>query len=149
MGDERVFIALYVDDLLMVWKSRKVLDLVKEKLQEKFDMKDFGVASFLLGMELRRKEGGDMLLVQEKYALEVVQKFGMADSKEVSTPFEPGSILGVEGGPQSMEERASMVRVPCRSLIGSVMYLAVFTRPDIVMGVLTLSRFYQDPVLAH
>ena len=32
MGDERVFIALYVDDLLMVWKNRKVLDLVKENL---------------------------------------------------------------------------------------------------------------------
>ena len=63
MGDERVFIALYVDDLLMVWKSRKVLDLVKEKLREKFDMKDLGVATFLLGIELRRKEGGDMLLV--------------------------------------------------------------------------------------
>ena len=144
IGDERVFIALYVDDLLMVWKSRKVLDLVKEKLQEKFDMKDLGGETFLLGIELRRKEGGDMMLVQQKYALEVVQKFGMADSKEVSTPFEPGSILGVEGGPRSMEERAKMVGVPYRSLVGSLMYLAVCTRPDIAMGVLTLSRFCHD-----
>ena len=83
MGDERVFIAHYVDDLLLVRKSRKVLDLVKEKLQKKFDMKDLGVATFLLGIELRRKEGGDLLMVHEKYALEVVQKLGMADSEEV------------------------------------------------------------------
>ena len=33
-----------------------MLDLVKEKLQEKFDMKDLGVAIFLLGIELRREE---------------------------------------------------------------------------------------------
>ena len=26
-GDARVFIALYVDDLLMVWKQREVLDI--------------------------------------------------------------------------------------------------------------------------
>ena len=58
-------------------------------------MKDLGVATFLLGIELRRQAGGYMLLVQQMYALEVVQKFGMAGSKEVSTPFEPGSILGV------------------------------------------------------
>ena len=118
-----------------------MLDVVKEKLQEKFDMKDLRVATFLLGIELRRKEGGDMPLVQQKYALEVVQKFGMADSKEVSTPFEPGSILGVEGGPESVEERASMIGVPYMSLVGSLMYLAVCTRLDIAMGASTLSRF--------
>ena len=105
-GDERVFIALYVDDLLMVWKSREALDHVKGKLQEKFDMKDLGVATFLLGIELRRQEGGNLLMVQEKYAREVFQQFGMVDSKEVSTPFEPGSIVGVEGCPQSEGERA-------------------------------------------
>ena len=49
-------------------------------------MNDLGVATFLLGIELRRKEGGDMLMVHEKYALEVVQNFGMADSKELSAP---------------------------------------------------------------
>lgn len=114
-GDERVFIALYVDDLLMVLKSREALDHVKGKLQEKFDMKDLGVANFLT-------EGGNLLMVQEKYAWEVVKRFGMVDSKTVSTPFGPGSILGVEGCPQSEEERASMVGVPYRSLVGSLMY---------------------------
>ena len=149
VGDERVFIALYVDDLLMMWKSREVLDHVKSKLQEKFDMKDLGVATFLLGIELRRKDGGDLFMVQQKYALEVVRKFGMSESKVASTPFEPGSILGVEGGPKDEDERESMLGVPYRSLVGSLMYLAVCTRPDIAMGVSTLSRFCQDPGLEH
>ena len=45
--------------------------MVKRRLQEKFEMKDLGVATFLLGIELRRHEGGDLLLVQQKYAPEV------------------------------------------------------------------------------
>ena len=44
-------------------------------------------------------------MVQEKYALEVVRKFGMSESKVASTPFEPGSIFGVEGGPKDEDER--------------------------------------------
>ena len=35
-------------------------------------------------------------LGQEKYAMEVVIKFGMGDAKVVSTPFESGSTLGME-----------------------------------------------------
>ena len=31
-GDARVFIALYADDLLMVWKQREVLEMVKRSL---------------------------------------------------------------------------------------------------------------------
>ena len=45
---------------------------------------------------MRRKGGGDLLMVQEKYVLDVVKKSGMSESKIVSTPFEPGSLLEVE-----------------------------------------------------
>ena len=48
-GDGRLFIALYVDDLLIVWKIREALDHVKGKLKGKFDMKDLGTETFLLG----------------------------------------------------------------------------------------------------
>ena len=48
-----------------------------------------------------------------------------------------------------MEERASMVGVPYRSPVGSLMYLAICNRPDIAMGVSTLSHFCQDPGMAH
>lgn len=63
-GDGRVFIALYVDDLLMVWKEREVLEMLKRRLQEEFEMMKIGIATFLLGMELRRYEGGDLLMMQ-------------------------------------------------------------------------------------
>ena len=77
-------------------------------------------STFLLGIELRRHEGGDLLLVEQKYALEVVENFGMGDSKPVSTPFEPGSILGVEGCPQNEEERAAMEVIPYRSALSLI-----------------------------
>ena len=148
-GDGRVFIALYVDDLLIMWKSMPVLKQVKEQLQKRFKMKDLGTAIFLLGIELRRTANGDLLLVQEKYAKEVVSKFGLVDCKPVSTPFEAGFVLDAEACPQSPMEIERMAGVPYRSLIGSLMYLAVCTRPDLAMGVSTLSSFCQNPGMEH
>ena len=95
-GDDRVFVALYVDDLLIVWKNNQSKEEVKERLKIHFKMKDLGSAQFLLGVEIRRRLEGGYFMVQEKYANEVVAKFGIADAKVVSTPFEPGSVLGLE-----------------------------------------------------
>ena len=38
-------------------------------------MKDVGEARFLLGIEIRRHDNGDVFLVQERYARDVVKRF--------------------------------------------------------------------------
>ena len=141
--------ALYVDDLLIVWSSKESLTEVKERLKEHFKMKDMGSAHFLLGVEIRRRLDGGYFMVQEKYAAEVVSRYGMAAAKTVSTPFEPGSNFGAEGVPVAEGVDPGMVDIPYRSLVGSLMYLAVCTRPDLSMAVSALSRYSQNPQMAH
>ena len=148
-GDERVFLALYVDDLLIVWSSQDSLMEVKERLKLHFKMKDMGSAHFLFGVEIRRRLEGGYFLVQEKYASEVVSKFGMAEAKVVTTPFEPGSTFGSDDVEDQEGVDPSMAEVPYRSLVGSMMYLAVCTRPDLAMAVSTLSRYCQNPKMEH
>ena len=52
-------------------------------------VKDLSVAQFLLGIEIRRMQGGmkegDILLVQEKYITEILKQFDMLDCKPAST----------------------------------------------------------------
>ena len=111
-GEKRVFLALYVDDLLLVWYDKKSLLSVKESLSDHFKMKDLGSAEYLLGVEIRRRSGGGYFLVQEKYAREVGRKFGMGEAKVASTPFEHGSEMGLaeagssagEGSPARMAD---------------------------------------------
>ena len=66
---------------------------VKAGLSTEFKMKDLGEARFLLGIEIRRQANGDILLVQEKYAGDVVKHFNMEGSNPVSTPMELGTHL--------------------------------------------------------
>lgn len=61
-----MFIVLYVDDVLMVWKQREILEMVKRRLQEILEMKGLGTSTFLLRIELMRQGGGGLFLVQTK-----------------------------------------------------------------------------------
>ena len=48
------FLILYVDDILLIGNDVKVLSSVKIWLSSKFQMKDLGDASYILGIKLLR-----------------------------------------------------------------------------------------------
>ena len=120
-------------------------------LQDPKKMKDLGSAKYLLGVEIRRRSGRGYFLVQEKYTQEVVKKFGMGEAKVALSPFEHGSEMGLaEAGNLAGEgSPAGMADIPYRSVVGSLMYLAVCTRPDLSMAVSALSRYCQAPQPKH
>ena len=148
-GDSAIFIALYVDDLFLVGEMLEEIKKVKAGMSTKFKMKDLGEARFLLGIEIRRQANGDILLVQEKYARDVVKRFNMEGSKPVSIPMELRTHLDISQQPVTDEERSEMVNVPYKSAIGTLMYLATCTRPDLSASVSELSKFSRNPGMAH
>ena len=148
-GGNAVYIALYVDDLFMVGMKLVNIQEVKEGLGREFKMKDLGEAKFLLGIEIRRQEGGDVLLVQERYARDVLSRFSMVGCKSVSIPLELGCHLDSSQQPVADIDLDKMVDIPYRSAIGSLMYLSTCTMPDIAAAVSELSRYSQNPGVAH
>ena len=148
-GGKRILLGLFVDDMFIIGHLISLIGGVKDFLRSRFKMKDLGAASFLLGMEIRRLPGGDVQLLQEKYLGEVLLRFPVGNSRAASTPLPPGSKLSLKDSPKSAAERGQMEVIPYRSAIGSLMYLAVCTRPDIAAAVSSLSRFNANPGLAH
>ena len=56
-----MFIGVYVDDLILVAKNEKQLRQVREKLSNKFDIKDLGKLKYFLGMKVEQnKESGSI-----------------------------------------------------------------------------------------
>lgn len=148
-GADRVLLGLFVDDMFMIGKLMERIGKVKAFLHSRFKMKDLGAATFLLGMEIRRLPGGDFLMLQEKYLGEVLAKFPVTNSRAASTPLPPACKLSQEDAPQDVQGRLEMAAIPYRSAIGSLMYLAVCTRPDIAAAISSLSRFNANPGMAH
>ena len=49
-----IYVALYVDDMLLVGNNMDLIKEVKQQLSSKFNMKDLGPTNFILGMEIER-----------------------------------------------------------------------------------------------
>lgn len=79
----------------------------------------------------------------------MVSKFGMADAKGASTLSEPRNVFGANIVDDQEGVDPTMAYIPYRTLVGSLMYLAVCTRPDLAMAMSTLSQYCQSPNMKH
>ena len=50
-----IYLLLYVDDILIAYKSPVEIQKLKQVLNGEFEMKDVGPAQKILGMEIRRE----------------------------------------------------------------------------------------------
>jgi len=110
-----------------------------------FDMKDMGLLKYCLGIEFEQNlEKHEIKMHQQCYSKEVIKRFGMENSNTVSTPLASNEKLSKDMASSDQEESPEIMDLPYQSLIGSLMYLAVCTRPDITHAVsLQFSQFSQ------
>ena len=145
-----VYIALYVDDLLLASNSMQALTRLKADLAQKFAMKDLGEAQYMLGLQIERNRAARTLSIsQGEYVRHVLDRFGMWDSKPVPTPLEISSKLTRADCPAAgTTPDTAFIRL-YQSAVGAIMYAMLGTRPDIAFAVTALSQFNSNPGQAH
>jgi len=75
-GEEYVYLLLYVDDMLIDFKSRSVINKLRKDLSSEFEMEVLGEAKNVLGMEIERDRNSDKIcLTQKEHLKKEVQKF--------------------------------------------------------------------------
>ena len=108
-------------------------------------MKDLGVAKKILGMEITRdRKSGLLFLSQHNYTNKVLQRFNMHDSKPVST-IAPHFKLSAAQCPSSDEDVEYMSKVSYSSVVGSLMYAMVCSRPDLSYAMSLVSIYMSNP----
>ena len=149
-GSKFIFLVLYVDDTLLASNDVNLLHENKALLSKTFEMKDLGDASFVLGIEIHRDRSQNSLgLSQRAYVDRVLKRFNMETCKSGEVPVVKGDKLGKIQCPSNDFGRKSMENIPCASVVGSLMYAKVCTRPDIAFIVGVLGRYFSNPGQAH
>ena len=143
IGGENFYIGVYVDDIILAGKSERKLNEVKADLSRKFDIKDLGELRYFLGMKIEQRDDS-IWIGQPAYTKNLLETFGMQDSKPVGTPASTGLQLH-----KASEEDECPEQKRYQSAIGSLMYLSVCTRPDIAYAVNSLARFTSNPTKEH
>ena len=144
---ENYYMAIYVDDLLLVGPKKPEIEKVKQSLNKRFKMTDLGPCSYYLGMSVRRDlVNWALFLGQRAYLDKVIRDFGMAECKPVSLPMDPN--IKLQAMPADYEPPPADLHWYA-SCIGSLMYAMLGTRPDIAFAVSTLSRYMAKPGPEH
>ncbi|KAJ8459513.1 hypothetical protein OPV22_032439 [Ensete ventricosum] len=145
-GSAITFLVLYVDDILIIGNDVGMLSTVKAWLSRNFSMKDLGEASYILGIRIYRDRSKRMFgLSQSRYIDSIVKRFGMENSKRGLTPMRHRISLSMSMSPKTPEERTDMDKIPYASVIGSIMYAMLYTRPDIAHALSVTSKYQADP----
>ncbi|KAL7280531.1 hypothetical protein ACG7TL_005463 [Trametes sanguinea] len=146
-GEKVMIVVLYVDDLLLLGDDRQHIKQVKDALKKQYKMTDLGAVKRFLGLRISRDRTIRRIDIdQEEYIQSVIERFEMADCKPSRTPLPAGAVLESSEQP---EPSSDSFRQRYQSLIGSLLYAALGTRPDIDFAVNRLSKYNANPSDAH
>ena len=137
-----MFLVLYVDDILLIGNDVGVMLSVKIWLSSQFDVKDLGKANHILGIKLGQERKNRMLgLSQAGYIDTILARFGMQNSENGLLPFRHEIPLSNDQRPKTLEDEKTMRQVPYASIVGSLVYVMLCTRPNSCYSVGIVSRY--------
>lgn len=140
-----IFVAVYVDDILIFGKDIQQIKNVKNHLHHRFQMSDMGQAHLYLGMQISRdRRARNINVNQQNYIKVILERFNMIECNSVSTPMETGLKLCKRTDSASPNEITHF-----QQLMGCLEYAAIMTRPDIAFSVHRLAQFASNPDISH
>ena len=103
--------------------------------------------NYFIGVRITRdRERKTISLCQDAYVTKILERFQIEDCHPVDTPMTAGANeFMIPYDKQASKDDIKLYG----SMIGSEMYLAVQTRPDIAYAVSVLSRFLSNPSPQH
>lgn len=110
-------------------------------------MEDLGVASCVVGIQIRRLSTYEYSIGQPAMIESLLARFGMLDCKSASTSFPADLKLtkGEDAAISSFEKQ----NLPYRSGVCPLIYLAQCTRSDVAYAVSVLSQHFERPTQDH
>ena len=142
-AEDHTFILVWVDDITVASRSMTVISDFKKALEVTVHMEDRGRLHWFLGLRIRREEG-KVTIYQERYLETMLERFQIDQHIPSRTPADLKlKLQAAQNGDDEVDQKIY------RSLVGSLLYLAKQTRPDIMFTVNILSRHMNAPTNQH
>jgi hypothetical protein len=136
-------IVAYVDDVLFVGPNKSFIQSKKQLFMTKWECRDLSDCKEFLRMRVIRKRQS-IYLDQCSYLEKVIEHFRMTNAKYARTPLPTGYMPMQNEG-----EVDPQMRTQIQQIIGSLLYIMLWTRPDIAFAVTKLAQFAANPSKEH
>ena len=156
-GKLLMYVAVYVDDLLICDNDSATRDRFVSDLNARFPTEDRGELRWLLGVGVTRDRSARTLsLSQELHVDDMIKRHASfahaGHSRKYDMPMEEGLILEASDCPTiDSPEHAALAaqRTEYMAVIGGLLWLSNVTRPDISYAAGQLARFLSNPGERH
>jgi hypothetical protein len=138
-----IIATVHVDDFLSIASTKEENERFKCQMREAWTISDLGDARFVVGIAVDwDRPHRAVFLSQPSLIDRIISQFGQTNASPLSIPMVPGLKLRcVTPSSLSDSDRHALSKFPYCSLIGSLLYLAVSTWPDISYAIQQLSQF--------
>jgi histone deacetylase 1/2 len=109
-----------VDDIIIAGSSQEAVAALLRDLEKDFAIKDLGELHYFLGIEVK-KGHGELLLTQERYAIDLLKRVNMSKCNAINTPLAVSEKLSVTSGHLLGPEDSTRYR----SIVGALQYLTL------------------------
>ena len=145
---EGILVGVWVDDCYIVSGNLEIRTHLLNEMEKRFNVKNLGSISFSLGIHFAWG-GNGLYMTQTAYIDKIAAKFKLEKSKPLYVPMQKGTKPSSKMSPSNEKQKQEMASIPYKSAIGSLLYLAICTRPDISYAVSALARYSQNPGPEH
>ena len=137
----------YVDDGLLVSNSKESMDRMVEDIGSRFDIQDLGEPTRLLGIKIdRNRSQGTIHISQPSYIDSIAKRFNIQAGRTITTPMDASIDLKASINSNNSNQH---IDISYASLIGSINYCAVSTRPDIAYATNKCAQSTSCPTADH
>ena len=144
-GADLTIVAVYVDDLIVITKTPETMKKIKENLAARFKIKDLGKLHYCLGISIQHdEERGSLWMDQRQYIQSLLKRYGLSQAKSATTPADVNVKLVKNDGVSK-----PVNQVNYQSMVGSLLYASIATRPDIAQAVGAVSKFNSCSTEGH
>ncbi len=141
--DRECILILHVDDIVLTGnKDEKYLDEMMDEISKAYPIKKLGKAERLLGMELIQDLGG-ITMSQSVYAEGIV---GSHKGIKINGRSAPWREENTQNKYQHLDRQNKQTHI---IVLEQLLYLALWSRPDISFATSTLARNMADPSEQH
>ena len=140
----------FVDDMLYVGSNDSIEKQFEDSVNNRFDVKFLGPAQWFLQMRIHQHQDSSYTLDQHRYVLNTLQRYDPnSEFPERDTPFPPDYTFSKDNRPVTASDIAlvnqKQQRLPFRSAVCTLLYLAYNTRADILFAVCKLAKACISP----
>lgn len=139
------YIAVYVDDLAIAANNYEEYKTLIDEINKVVTIVELGESKEILGIEIKQSAQG-IFLRQTGYIQETYKQYVSDFEEEMDTPMVSSVYDSTREGAQKGQP---ITDHSYRALIGRLLYISEWTRPDVAFAVNYMSRFNNQPTTTH